>query len=106
MPDRRQGDRRDSSNYQKKITISLNSFIYICIIFTFLICSIFVCSYIHSSSYNKGYTKASSAFYDQNNTKYDTGYDDGYTDGYDYGYADGYADALSQYQDNQDNNYL
>ena len=42
MPDRRQSDRRQSSGSSKKqLTISLSSFVYICIIFALVICFIF-----------------------------------------------------------------
>ena len=56
MADRRQSDRRDgSSSSKKKFTISLTSFIYICVIFVMLITSIFVTSYLVSLAYEIGY---------------------------------------------------
>ena len=82
MPDRRQSDRRASSPSQKKLSISLSSFIFIVIIFVLVIAFIFSCSYISSVSYNKGYEKG---FSDRDFLATDYSYDSyDSTDYYDY----------------------
>ena len=71
MPDRRQGDRRDSSSFKnKKVSISFGTIIFVIIILVILIASAFLCNHFHS-----------------------TGYDQGYVEGYDQGYTDGINDA-------------
>ena len=76
MPDRRQGDRRDSSKSQKKITISLSSFIFIIVIFILIITSCILCSYLSKLKYDEGYIQ---------------GYEDAYND---YWYTDYQEDFL------------
>ena len=55
MPDRRQGDRRETSVLKKNIAISLSSFIYLCIIFVLTIVSIVACRILSVKNYNTGY---------------------------------------------------
>lgn len=85
MPDRRQKDRRETSKFQKKLSISLGNFIFIVVIFVILITSIFVCSYISYTSFIDGHV----AGYDLGKAEH---YNDGYEEGYNIGYSDGYAD--------------
>ena len=82
MPDRRQADRRASSPTAKKLSISLNSFIFIVVIFLLVIAFIFSCSYISSVSYNKGYERGyNDCYFLSSEHSYDS-YD--YYDSYEY----------------------
>ena len=55
MPDRRQGDRRESSGLQnKKITISLSTFISVIIIGLLIISSIILCRISFIRGYDQG----------------------------------------------------
>ena len=57
MPDRRQGDRRDSSGIQnKKLSISLGTLISIIIIVLLVIVSIVLCRISYSKGYDTGYS--------------------------------------------------
>ena len=59
MPDRRQSDRRDNSGIQnKKITISLSTFISTIIIGLIIITSIVLCRFSYLKGYNIGYSDA------------------------------------------------
>ena len=86
MPDRRQGDRRETSKFQKKLSISLGNFIFIVIIFILVIASIFLCSYVSYTSFKEGHV----AGYDLGKIEH---YNDGYEEGYNIGYSDGYNEA-------------
>lgn len=55
MTDRRQGDRREASKLQKKISISLSNFIYLCIIFLVIITAIVVCKISYNRGFEDGY---------------------------------------------------
>lgn len=68
MPDRRQGDRRDSNGIQnKQLKISLQTFITIVVIVVAIIGSVIACFVVSKNSYNEGYEK---------------GYEEGLTGGY------------------------
>jgi len=68
MPDRRQGDRRESNGIQnKQLKISLQTFITIVVIVVAIIVSVIVCFIVGKNSYNEGYEK---------------GYEDGLAGGY------------------------
>lgn len=86
MPDRRQGDRRETSKLQKKLSISLGNFIFIVIIFILVIASIFLCSYVSYTSFDEGYKSG----YDLGKIEH---YNNGYNEGYNIGYSDGYDEA-------------
>lgn len=90
MPDRRQGDRRDTSKFEKKLSISLGNFILICIIFILVIASIFTCSFLYQKGYDLGLEKSSK-------TNYNSGYTAGYNVGYDAGYDVGYEDCSAEF---------
>ena len=58
MPDRRQGDRRESNGIQnKQVKISLQSFITIVVIVVAIIISTIVCFIVGKNCYNDGYEK-------------------------------------------------
>jgi len=62
MPDRRQGDRRDSSGFHnKKLSISIGTLISIIIIVLLIVVSIISCKVSYSTGYDNGY---SDGFYD------------------------------------------
>ena len=70
MPDRRQGDRRESNGIQsKQLKISLQTFITIVVIVAAIIVSTIVCLIVSKNSYNDGYEK---------------GYEDGINGGYEF----------------------
>jgi len=58
MPDRRQGDRRESSGFQsKKISISLSTFISIIVFIIMTIVLIISCWLSFSKGFNDGYSQ-------------------------------------------------
>ena len=58
MPDRRQGDRRESSGFEnKKITISLPVFILSFTICLLVLICVILCTYFSNISYEKGYNE-------------------------------------------------
>ena len=58
MPDRRQGDRRESHGIQnKQLKISLQTFITIVVIIAAIIVSTIVCIFVSKKSYDEGYEK-------------------------------------------------
>ena len=79
MPDRRQNDRREAS---KKVTISLTNFIFIFIIFTIIIASIFGFAYMSVYGYNIGYEDGYNKANEDLSFKYATQSDDGFSDAY------------------------
>lgn len=69
MPDRRQGDRRESSTVlQKKFSISLGPFISIIVIILLSITSLIISSFTYIKGYDNGYSEGYS------DALYDTGY--------------------------------
>ena len=56
MPDRRQGDRREGGN--KKLTVSLSTFVFIVLTFIIIVSSTIICIYVYKNAYNKGYSQA------------------------------------------------
>jgi len=75
MPDRRQGDRRESSSIlNKKISISLGNFILLIIIAVLLIASVVSCRLLYVKGYNEGYSDACSE------SLLDSSYSDEYED--------------------------
>lgn len=69
MPDRRQGDRRESNMSTKSIKIPLLSAIYIIVIAAIICISILVAFFSHNKGYKKGY---------------DNGYSEGFSAGQEY----------------------
>ena len=91
MPDRRQGDRRESSVFNsKKISISLGNFIMLVIMFLIVIASIILCRYFYVKGIDKGYDEA--LYYTTfENDDYD------YDDSYDYDYSEDEFDEADAY---------
>lgn len=86
MPDRRQGDRRDTSGISsKKLVISLTNFIMLCVLFVFIIIAIFSCKYFYNKGYNYGYIDT-----------YDNAYNQGYSDAFSSVYGDYYDDEVHE----------
>lgn len=58
MPDRRQGDRRESNGIQnKQLKISLPTFITIIVVIAAIVVSTIVCIFVSKNSYSEGYEK-------------------------------------------------
>lgn len=69
MPDRRQGDRRESSSFQsKKISISLSTLISIAAIILIIFMSAILCRLTYLKGYDNGFSEGYSE------ALYDTGY--------------------------------
>lgn len=61
MPDRRQGERRNG--VPKKLSVTLTTFIMICITCFVIILSIILCRVFYVNGYNKGYNTGYSDYY-------------------------------------------
>ena len=63
MPDRRQGERRESAILQKRIAISLSNFVYLCMIFVIIVAAIVACKIRYNRGYEDGYIEGYSVAY-------------------------------------------
>lgn len=75
MSDRRQGDRRENSSLlNKRISISLKTFIFIIVLTIIVITSVFLCMVVYARGFDNGYSEGYS------DALSDTGYVSEYND--------------------------